>query len=193
MKLKKFQLFHCYYFKNSNFQNKLFWEGIVTFFKSWLIFFQNDPLIYKWPPNENDPLNLKNCKWPPRGFWQKPPLLGGEDTMLLSLIKNHTHKRKLEAICALRGSKYGFKTIFRVWMPIFDPWGHKWSPIFVYVCDFQSVIKDKAFDISQGVFSVPIWKIEFFLPHFTVLPVFMKYVTAPKRAVGEKNWYHFRL
>ena len=55
------------------------------------------------------------------------------------------------------------------------------------MCDFQSVIKDKAFDISQGVFSVPIWKIEFFLPHFTVLPVFMKYGTAPKRAVGEKT------
>ena len=55
------------------------------------------------------------------------------------------------------------------------------------------MIKEKAFDISQGVFSVPIWKIEFFLPHFTVLPVFMKYGTAPKRAVGEKNGCRFRL
>ena len=49
------------------------------------------------------------------------------------------------------------------------------------------MIKDKAFDISQGVFSVPIWKIEFFLPHFTVLQVFTKCGTAPKWAIGEKT------
>ena len=60
-----------------------------------------------------------------------------------------------------------------------------------FVRDFSPVIKDKAFHISQGVFSVPIWKIEFFLPHFTVLPVFMKYGTAPKRAVGEKKLMSF--
>ena len=49
------------------------------------------------------------------------------------------------------------------------------------------MIKDNAFDVSKGVFSVPISKIEFFLPHFTVLPVFTKYGTTPKRAVGEKT------
>ena len=58
---------------------------------------------------------------------------------------------------------------------------------------FFSVIKEKAFDISQGVFSVPIWKIEFFLPRFTVLPVSTKYSTVPKRAVGQSNGNFFRL
>ena len=63
-----------YYFKNSKFSKyKLFWEEIVTFFKMLVNFFQNDPLILEWPPNENDPLNFKNRKWPPKGFWQKPP------------------------------------------------------------------------------------------------------------------------
>ena len=35
---------------------------------------------------------------------------------------------------------------------------------FRFVCDFSSVIKYKAFDISQVVFAVPIRKIEFFYP-----------------------------
>ena len=48
-------------------------------------------------------------------------------------------------------------------------------------------MKDKAFDISQGVFAVPIWEIEFFLPYFTVSPVFMKYGTVHKQVVGEKT------
>ena len=48
------------------------------------------------------------------------------------------------------------------------------------------MIKEKEFDISQGVFSVPIRNIDF-LPHFTVLPVFIIYGTAHKRAVGEKT------
>ena len=54
------------------------------------------------------------------------------------------------------------------------------------MCDFLSVIKDKAVDIPQGVFSGPIWKIDF-LPHFTVLQVFTKYGTAPERAGREKK------
>ena len=124
---------------------------------------------------------------------QKIRLVIYQTLCLLSLIKNHTQKRKLESICALRGRKYGLKTIFGAWRHIFDPQGHKWPPFFVFVCDFWSVIKDKAFDISQGVFSVPIWKIEFFLPRFTVLPVSTKYSTAPKRAVGQSNGNFFRL
>ena len=40
---------------------------------------------------------------------------------LLSLIKNHTQKRKQEAICRLRGRKCGLKTIFGVRRPIFEP------------------------------------------------------------------------
>ena len=34
---------------------------------------------------------------------------------LFSLIKNHTQERKLEDICALRGRKFGLKTIFGFW------------------------------------------------------------------------------
>ena len=47
---------------------------------------------------------------------------------------------------------------------IFGPWGHKWAPIFVFMCYFCSVIRNKEFDISQGVFTLLFWKIEFFYP-----------------------------
>ena len=124
---------------------------------------------------------------------QKIHLVIYQTLCLLSLIKNHTRKRKMEGICALGGQKYASKPQKWFLNHIFDPWGHKWTPIFVFVCDFWSVIKDKAFDISQGVFSVPIWKIEFFLPRFTVLPVSTKYSTVPKRAVGQSNGNFFRL
>ena len=126
-------------------------------------------------------------------------LIGTENTPCdisneLSFItdkKSHT-KTKIGGHLCPRGSKYAFKLQKWFWNHIFYPWGHKWPPSFVFVCDFQSSMKDKAIDISQGVFSAPIWKIEFFLPHFTVLPVFTKYRTAPKRAVEEKNWTVFQ-
>ena len=47
---------------------------------------------------------------------------------------------------------------------IFGPWGHKWAPIFVFMCYFCSVIRNKELDISQGVFALLFWKIEFFNP-----------------------------
>ena len=56
-------------FQNSKFSKyKLSWEEIVTFFKGY--FFS------KWPPNDNDPLNLKNHKWPLSVFHKYPPIKG---------------------------------------------------------------------------------------------------------------------
>merc|ERR1712243_8950 len=77
-----------------------------------------------------------------------------------------------------KSSKIGFLK------SIFDPWGHKWAPIFVFMCYICSVIKNKEFDLSQGVFTLLFWKIEFFF-HFALLPVFTKSATMQKRAVVE--------
>ena len=52
------------------------------------------------------------------------------------------------------------------------------------MCDFLSVIKYKAFGISQGVFSVPIWKIDSFYPILQYCQFLRN--TVP-RAVGESN------
>ena len=61
----------------------------------------------------------------------------------------------------------------------------------VFVDYFLSVIKDKAFwYITRRIFCANLEN-RIFLPHFTVLPVFIKYGTAHKRAVGEKNDFVF--
>ena len=86
-----------------------------------------------------------------------------------------------------KSPKIGFRK------PIFDPREHKWAPIFVFMCYFCSVIRNKEFDISQGVFTLHFWKIEFFLPYFALLPVFTKSATGRKREVIEKNVCDFRL
>merc|ERR1711867_22781 len=77
--------------------------------------------------------------------------------------------------------------------PISDPQEHKWAPIFVLMYYFCSVIRNKEFDMSQGVFILHFWKIEFFLPYFALLPVFTKSATGRKRAVIEKKVCNFRL
>ena len=77
--------------------------------------------------------------------------------------------------------------------PIFDPRAHKWAPIFVFMCYFCSVIRNKEFDISQGVFTLHFWKIDFFLPYFALLPVFTKSATGRQRAVIAKNLCDFPL
>ena len=49
------------------------------------------------------------------------------------------------------------------------------------------MIKNKEFDISQGVLNLFIAKIKNFYPLFTVLPDFTKLGNAPKQAVEEKT------
>ena len=167
--------------KNTHEYTHLFYKHMANLAHKGFNFFKNNHIAHKTVEEK-----ISTSKDLTGRFWNLSTWIY-QTLCILSLIKNHTQKWKLEAICALRGQKYGFKTIFGVRRHIFDPWGHKWPKIFIFVCDFWSVITDWTFNISQDVFSVPIWKIEFFLPHFTVLPVFTKYRTVPKRAVGEKN------
>ena len=58
--------------------------------------------------------------------------------------------------------------------PIFDPRAHKWAPIFVFMRYFCSVIRNKEFDVSQGVFTLHFWKIEFFFTLFCTIASFYK-------------------
>ena len=77
---------------------------------------------------------------------------------------------------------------------LFSTLGHTNGPqFFVFMCYFCSVIRSKEFDISQGVFTLHFWKIEFFLPYFALLPVFTKSATGRKQVVIEKNLCDFRL
>ena len=48
---------------------------------------------------------------------QKIRLVIYQTLYLLSLMKNHTQERKLEAFCALGGLKYDYKTIFNIYDP----------------------------------------------------------------------------
>ena len=62
----------------------------------------------------------------------------------------------------LKMKKHQNFSTFEFSRPFFDPWGHKWPPIFVLVRYLWSVMINKEFDISQGVFSLLFWKIDFF-------------------------------
>ena len=74
---------------------------------------------------------------------------------------------------------------------IFDSWGHKWALIFVFMCYSWSGIRNKAFDISQGVFSLLFWKIEFFKTPFCTIASFYKIIRRSKTSGHSKKpmWF----
>ena len=111
---------------------------------------------------------------------------------LFSLIENHTQNRKMEAIYA-QVSKIGPpRAVFR---PYFGPLRTQMTLTFLCVI-FDQWYKTKhlMYHFSRHINCADLKNRNFYpLLQLLVLPVFMKYDTAHKRAVEEKDGCGFRL
>ena len=107
----------------------------------------------------------------------------------LSPIKSHIQKRKSEAIGVLRVQKWAFYTQKLFWDHIFDPYGHKWPQILVFVWIFFDQWKKAKYLIHHTTYNLcQFVKLKYFYP-------FLEYEILFHAKTGGrwKNWCRFRL